>query len=158
MIALTERRKDLIADGAGLGRQIVHALFGPQNVDEIAGLQAVLGKRGDVDAGDIHGHPSSQRQPGALEPDAALSREVAQEAIRITQGNGSDAGRLPSPEAGTIAYAAPGIDRAHLQHPGLKPYDRLHRVGSLRSGIYPIERHARSPQIEVVVRAKEDAG
>ncbi len=94
----------------------------------------------------------------AVEPSTAAAGEAAQEAVRIANSHGRQAGGCRS--AGGVAITHRGVCRhlPHLHHLALQAHDGPHRIGptSLRGDA--IEGCTRADEIEVVLRSQEDPG
>ena len=106
----------------------------------------------------VHRHLADHRQFDAFEPGNAVVAQAARPAVGVAHRDGGDARPLRCAPVEAVAHRRAGGNIAQLHHLALKPDDRPHRVGGAGHGRQAVQRRARPRQVEVVVRAEEDAG
>lgn len=139
--------------GEVVGRQVR-----TQNFDGSAGLAGSLRHVGHVDGHEIHGDAADDGHIVSGDMHMRAVDEVTEIAVRIPQRNRGNPALPGRPPGAAIAHGLESIDAARLQDARLQGNHAQHRIGPAGQGIDAVERRAGAQQVEVIVRAEEDAG
>jgi hypothetical protein len=120
---------------------------------------SLLGRNlGHVDHDRVHGHAAEDRRLAPADDDPAPVGERPQVAVGVARRDGGDAAWPRHLASGAVADGLAGRGLADLPDAPLQADRRAHGVGLGQIRVAAVERDARAQQVEVVIRAQEDAG